>query len=147
MTNPTTFNSSKVLEEIRAKEKELQDLDNAYNKAVFELQELKRINAANITIPWKESIKTCLIDEKVQSTYFLKTPAFIANCVAWTYGVEVTRDIKNKVATTLSIMFNNGEIGRIQHKGKTYYGEAAFFKTDMVTLKREFADWVEDLMQ
>ena len=145
MVTPTTFNSAKILEEIRLKEQEYNELNTNLNRVAFELQELKRLNAANITIRWKEAVKQCIFQESVQPMYFLKTPAFISNCVAWTYGVDVTRDIKNKVATTLSIMFTNKELGRIQHNGKTYYGETKFFKPDLVTLKREFKEWVEDL--
>jgi hypothetical protein len=146
MNNPTTFNGTEILKDIREKETLLKELGEKYRSTEFEIQELKRLNAANITIQWKESIKNCLEQEASQSSYFLKTPAFISNCVAWTYGVELTRDIKNKIATTLSFMFNQGAIGRIQHNGKTFYGMPKFFKTDLVTLKRDYADWIEDLI-
>lgn len=147
MKSPTTFNGTKILEEIREKQSQVQELEEKLNSTIFELQELQRINAANITIHWKESIKNCLEAESHQTSYFLKTPAFVSNCVAWDHGVPLTRDIKNKIATTLSIMFNQGLIGRIQHNGKTYYGILKYFKSDLITLKREYADWVEDLLQ
>lgn len=147
MNAPTTFNGTKIIEEIRAKEVEIQILEDKLQSTLFKLQELKRINAANITIQWKESIKKCLEIESTETGYFLKTPSFISNCVAWTHGVELTRDIKNKIATTLSIMFNQGFIGRIQHNGKTYYGISKYFKSDLTTLKRDYIDWVKDLIQ
>lgn len=145
MLNPSTFNATEILKEIRDKEMLLQELDEKYRAAQFELQELKRINAANITIQWKESIKNCLESEPEEPGYFLRTPAFISNCVAWTYGVEITRDIKNKIATTLSLMFNQGLIGRVNHNGKTYYGLSKYFKNDLTTLKKEYSTWVESL--
>lgn len=147
MTNPTVFNATKILQEIREKEDKLTNLQDEMNKTSFELQELKRINSSNINIRWKEAVKQCIHDEKVNSSYFIKTPTFISNCIAWTYGIEVTRTVKNNVASTLSLMFTNGEVGRIQQNGKTYYGETRFFKPDMVTLKKEYSDWVEDLVQ
>lgn len=146
MFNPTTFNSTEILKEIREKESLINELTEKFHATKFELGELKRINAANTTIQWKESIKNCLTDESIQSSYFLKTPAFISNCVSWTYGVELTRDIKNKIATTLSVMFNQGLIGRVSHNGKTYYGLDKFFEKDMTTLKKKYAEWVEDLI-
>ncbi len=41
-------------------------------------------------------------------------------------------------------MFNQKQLGRIQHDGKTYYGKPQFFKNNMVTLKPEYSNWVED---
>ncbi len=146
MGYPTSVNTAKILEDIRAKESLIERLDEELRTAQYDLQELKRINAANTTIQWKESIKNCLEIEAEQTSYFLKTPAFISECVAWTHGVELTRDIKNKIATTLSVMFNQKLIGRIQHNSKTYYGLSKYFKTDLITLKREYTDWVEDLI-
>lgn len=146
MSNPTTFNAAEILKEIRKKEDELQNLDEQYRAVLFELQKLRRVNAANITIQWKESIKNCLGSEPEEPGYFLRTPAFISNCVAWEHGVEITRDIKNKIATTLSLMFNQGLVGRIQHNNKTYYGLPKYFKNDLTTLKKEYSSWVESLM-
>ena len=145
MANPTTFNSTEILKEIRAKEDLLVELQVQYNNTEFRLKELRRINAANITIQWKESIKNCLDYSLDNPNYFLRTPAFISDCVAWTYGVELTRDIKNKIATTLSIMFNQGLIGRIKHNGKTFYGNSKFFESDMETLKKKYIEWVDKL--
>src|ERR1035438_3294019 len=119
MSNPTTFNKTEILKEIREKEDQLQRLLAEYNNTEYKLKELRRINAANTTIQWKESIKNCLDYslENENKNYFLRTPAFVATCVAYKYGVELTRDIKNKISTTLSIMFHQSAIGRMQHNG------------------------------
>jgi hypothetical protein len=112
-----------------------------------ELQHLQKQVAQNTTFQWKHSITWCLDVDSKNPSYFLKTPAFVSKCVTYKYGVQNTRDIKNKIATTLSLMFNQKQLGRIQHKGKTYYGKPHFFKNDMVTLKPEYRNWIEDLLQ
>lgn len=145
MSSPIAFNASKMLEDIRKKEALIEELEDKLHTATFELQELQRVNAANITIQWKESIKKCLEIEVDEKPFFLKTPAFISGCVAWSYGVPLTRDIKNKVATTLSVMFNQKLIGRIQYSSKTYYGNAHYFKNDLETLKKDYVEWINEL--
>lgn len=151
MNSPTTFNGTKTLKEIREKEALVKELTEKLSSANFDLQELRKLNAANITIQWKESINICVELDADSPGYFLKTPAFISNCVAWNYGVEVTRDIKNKVATNLSQMYNQKLIGRIDHNGKTYYGDKKFFEPDkkgaLIILKDKYKGWVKDLIQ
>lgn len=148
MANPTVFNAKESIKEVHEKEKEINDLEKRLSALIYDVQEMRKNNAANISIPWKDSIKDCLYTEKGAPdypNYFLKTPAFISNCVAWTYGVELTRDIKNKIASTLSFMFKEGAVGRIQHNGKTYYGLPQFFKDDLVTIKKEFQNKIAEL--
>lgn len=150
MNSPTTFNGTKTLKEIREKEALAKELTEKLSSVNFDLQELRKLNAANITIQWKESINVCVELDADNPGYFLKTPAFISNCVAWNHGVEVTRDIKNKVATNLSQMFNQKLIGRIDHNGKTYYGDKKFFKPNkekLTVLNKEYVSWIEDLIQ
>ncbi len=137
--------STDILSEINAKEQEVKELEANLAKTKFELQELKRINAANVTIGWKESIKWCLNVDAENPFYFVKTPAFVAKCIASKHGVEITRDIKNKISTTLSIMFNQGLIGKINHNGKSFYGIAELFKKDLITLKPDYAKVVDEL--
>jgi hypothetical protein len=145
MISPITFNANKILEEIRTKEDLIYDLNEKLSAAKYELEELQKINAANITIQWKESIKKCLLSDNDEKYCFLQTPAYVSNCVAWTHGVNLTRDIKNKVSTTLSIMFNQSLLGKIQHNGKTYYGNPKYFKSDLITLKEKYVEWIREL--
>ena len=147
MDNAITFNRSESLKKTFEKQLLVEQLKEQLSQAEYDLQELKKANAANISIQWKESIRWCLESSSNDSSYFIKTPSFISDCVVWKHGVEVTKDIKNKIATTLSLMFNQGEIGRIQKNGKTYYGLAKFFKKDMISLKAEYVDWFNDLLQ
>lgn len=136
-----------IISDIRKKERTIEFMEKEVAKMKFELQQLKQLNANTVSIQWKGSSQWCLEVDAHNPSYFLKTPAFVAKCIAWKHAVEVTRDIKNKIATTLSTMFNQGLIGRIQHNGKTYYGIPKFFKGDMTTLKREYQNWLEDLTQ
>lgn len=134
-----------ILSEIKSKEEQVKELEAILAKTKFELQELKRINAGNVTIGWKESIKWCLSVDIDNSYFFVKTPAFVAKCIASKHGVEVTRDIKNKISTTLSIMHNQSLIGRVQHNGKSFYGMPELFKKDLVTLRPENIKIVDEL--
>jgi hypothetical protein len=137
-----------ILTEINKKEESIKALEDQLSRQRFELQELKRKNAANTTIRWKESIRWCLEVDSDNAFFFIKNPAFVAKCIASKHGVEITRDIKNKISTTLSTMFNAGEIGRVQYKGNTYYGLTKFFEGETLeSLKTKYVDRLEDLRQ
>lgn len=116
-------------------------------KCQTDLLLLKKKNAETIVIRWKESVKWCLETDATNPYYFIKTPLFVAMCIAKKHGVEITRDIKNKISTTLSIMFNQKEIGRTQHNGASYYGLPEFFKKDLMELKDEYQDKIDLLRQ
>lgn len=148
MYNPTIYNFPDAIKAIHAKEEEISALQKMLAQKTFELQEMKRRNAATITIQWKESIFSCLeVDENTPEffNYFLKTPAFISDCVAWNCGVDTTRDLKNKIASTLSFMFSKGQVGRIQQNGKTYYGLPKYFNKDLVSIKPIYMKHLVDL--
>lgn len=137
-----------LLSQIQDKESMIRELESQLAKSKFELQELKRQNAEVTTIHWKDSIRWCLEVDASNPLYFIKTPAFVAKCIAQKHGVEITRDIKNKISTTLSIMFNAKEIGRIQHQSKTFYGLSKFFEGENLDeLKAEYKDKIDKLRQ
>lgn len=136
-----------LLTKILAKEQEIIELTNKLADAKYELVKMKQENAENIVIRWKESINWCITVDSDNPYYFIKTPAFISKCIAAKHGVEITRDIKNKIATNLSQMFNQGLIGRIQHGGASYYGLTKFFKNDLVTLKKEYETFLDRLKE
>lgn len=135
------------LKDIKEKEELIAKSESELAKQKFELQELKRLNASTITIQWKESVKWCLSVDQGNLKYFIKTPAFVAKCIAQKHGVDVTRDIKNKIATTLSAMFNAKLIGRISYEGKTYYGLPEIFEKDLTTLKAVYSNYLSQLRQ
>lgn len=78
-------------------------------------------------LKWREEIRHCLKNRKE-----LLSSAEISNCVCIRHDTEPNRNIKLKVGTTLSMMFNEGEIGRYIPDGlKDYrYGLGEFFNKD-----------------
>lgn len=148
MPNPAYFNSAEAIKNVHDKETEIYELEKKLNNLINEVQVLKKKNAESISIPLKQSVLDCLEIEKDRQDfpqYFLKTPTFISNCVAWCYAVDVNTDIKNKIASTLSFMFKEGIVGRIKHNNKTYYGLAKFFEKDLVTVKKKYQNNVAQL--
>lgn len=142
------YDPAQAITKIREQETSVRDLEARLSAAKFTLQELIRINTENTNIPLKESAVWCLTVDSENPSYFLKTPVFVSKCIAYKHGVELTRDIKNKIASTLSLMYSQGEVGRIAINGKNYYGLAKFFKAgNMTELKNEFKPWTEDLRQ
>jgi hypothetical protein len=126
---------------------QISNLEKELSQHESELNYLKKKNAETIVIRWKESIKWCLEVDADNPYYFIKKPLFVSKCIAKKHGVEITTDIKNKISTTLSIMFNQGLIGRIQYNGASYYGLPKFFKKNLTELKEEYKDKLEMLRQ
>lgn len=137
-----------VLTKIKDREKVIIDYRNKIAQYEFEVQQLKRFNAENTIIRWKDSIKWCLEVDKENPFYFIKNTAYVAKCIANKHGVEITRDIKNKISTTLSVMYNQKEIGRIQYNGNTFYGLPEFFEAENLdVLKKEYQAGLDNLRQ
>lgn len=136
-----------LLDQIMEKEKLISELENQLSKEKYELIRMKEQNAQDVVIRWKESINWCITVDSENPYYFIKTPTYISKCIASKHGVEVTRDIKNKIATNLSQMFKQKLIGRIQHGGASYYGLTKFFKNDRITLKKEYEPLLEKVKE
>ena len=51
--------------------------------------------------------------------------------------------MKNNIATTLSMLFRDSKIGRIDINGKNYYGLAQYFNADLETVKSKYQSYVE----
>lgn len=136
-----------LLTKIKEKEKAIKTLEQELAQHRFQLQEMRRVNAESVTIKWKESIKWRLSVDAGSPYFFIKTPAFVSKCIAQKHGIEITRDIKNKIATTLSIMHNQKLIGRIHYNGSSFYGLPDFFNEDLITLKEEYKERLNTLRQ
>lgn len=145
----TELDRPERLERIKAQETKINGLQATIEAAKFELQEMKRINAIGLNIQWQDSVKWCMELNTDVPAYFIKTPAFFSECIAIKHGVEITRDMKNKISTTLSVMFNKGLAGRIEKGTQTYYGSPTFFKKDkegrLTELKSMYKEWSNKL--
>ena len=116
------------------------------NNTPFEITEL---NMQLANIKWRAEIRMCItpLDPK---KFYLATSSEISSCIAINNNIQViTRDIKSKISSTLSLMFKEREVGRYGgENGKDYqYGISNFFESDMVTLKKEYVKRLPELDQ
>src|SRR5258708_7097630 len=139
--NSLEFNPSMMLSYYESKIAEteivLYDLKSKYsflkkklkNNTPFEITEL---NMRLANIKWRDEIRRCITPEN-DNDFYLATSSQISSCLCSYNDVEViTREIKSKISSTLSLMFGEGEIGRMGGKnGRDYlYGVAKFFEDD-----------------
>jgi len=98
----------------------------------------------NTVIKWRKEIRDCLENR----SSILSTSAEIADCVAERNGLVADRNIKVKISTTLSLMFKEGEIGRLPFDGETdfKYGDKKYFLEEserkFTILRIEYSDLV-----
>jgi hypothetical protein len=122
------------------------DIKEGISTKETELAKLKaelliaKVSLPVIPIKWRESVRWCIEIDSKNPSYFLKSSQSVYNCVAFKHNIEaITPDIKNKIATTLSMLFNEGkEIGRLTLNGIHYYGMKEFFKDNLIELKDEY---------
>lgn len=118
-------------------------------KAALDLLRKKESDGANIK--WRESIIWCLKVDLNKPRFYVKTPVYISACISKKHQIEINKDVKNKIATTLSTMFNRRLIGKMEKDGKSYYGILEIFEKDSegnyTILKSKYSAWAENLMQ
>ena len=91
------------------------------------LKVLQEEPAKSPGIRWREEIRDCLDKHDTPLT-----SAGVSECVAIRNDVEVDKHIKLKISTTLSMLFNEKEIGRYIPNGERdyYYGSKRLFIKD-----------------
>lgn len=92
----------------------------------------REISVAN-PIKLVYEIKKCLVDENNKAIPVLMSS--IVRSVESKMGIEVGREVKNKLVSTLSRMYKNGEIGKAEYDGYIYYGLPELFEENKKTLK------------
>ncbi len=129
------------------------DLTSLINEKTSELNRLqgelfvakKELPTPNIK--WRDSVKWCLEIDSENPRYFLKSTVGVYNCIAFKHGIDITADIRNKIATTLSQLFMEKIlIGRYMHGNTLYYGMAKFFKENLTDLKDEYIEQLDKLI-
>jgi hypothetical protein len=128
--DPVAKEIDAINNEISEKQRELYNLQDKLNRFKTERGDIK--------IPWRQSALWCLDVDKNNPHYFLKSASGVYKCVAYKNKVDITPDMKNKVAVTLAALYNADKIGRIYHCGNHYYGLLEFFKDGKDELKEEY---------
>ncbi|TCD13948.1 hypothetical protein EZ456_24870 [Pedobacter psychrodurus] len=77
---------------------------------------------SSINLKWREEVRHCLNKRKS-----ILSSNEISECVCIRHNVEPDRNIKLKIATTLSKMFDEGEIGRSGNNRDYKYGLKELF--------------------
>ena len=150
--SPAVEEATKKYLETDETAKKIADLSDAIKEkelAIYELENklsLAKKTRPDVTIKWRDSVKWCLEIDSKNFRYFLKSAAGVYKCIAFKHKVDITPDIRNKIATTLSLMFKEGTIGRILHNNTHYYGLKEFFNDDLTDLKDEFKKDIERLI-
>lgn len=97
------------------------------------VERLRKEIALASPIKWVYVIKRCMIGENDTSR-----PATVSDIISYIehkMKIEAGRDVKNKVVSTLSRMYNNEEICKGEYDGIIYYGYPELFEDDKKTLK------------
>lgn len=123
---------------------EIKMLENEYAENEKKQRFLKTeidFKKSKLNISYQPLVMQCLA---VGQDYFaLKTPIQVSNCVSLSFEIETSREMKNVIATTLSNLFHDKRVGKIQINGKSYYGLPEYFNSDMVTVKAKYKSYVE----
>lgn len=124
------------------------DVEEYQHKIDFLNLELEDIQEKRpvVSIKWRDSIKWCLEIDSGNWRYFLKTTAGVYKCIAYKNRIELTPDIKNKIAITLSLLYKDKVIGRIMYNGSYLYGLPKFFNDDLTELKEEYKSGLDKLI-
>jgi len=132
--------------------KEIEEINRTIETKASEIAELEgklnrfKTERAALPIKWRHSTLWCLAVDEKNRRYFLKTTPGVYKCVAFKNQIDVTPDMKNKVAVTLANLFKDGKIGRIYHNGTYYYGLRKFFTEDLTQLKDEYLSDLDKLV-
>jgi len=115
---------------------------------VFLEDELRQVKEErpNVSIKWRESIRWCLEVDSENWRYFLKNTSAVYKCIVYKHKVDLTADIKNKIAVTLSALYKEKIIGRIEYNGMHLYGLTKFFNDDLTDLKEEHKSGLDKLL-
>lgn len=90
-------------------------------KATFLRRKIKDNNLGDINayslsltnIIWRNEIRNWFKVSNAKHQFYLATTNEIVSCLAYRKGLKINRDIKVKISTSLSSMFQEGKIGRV----------------------------------
>jgi len=145
----------KAAEDIMLNDAGARQIDELSKQKEIKISELEEIDyqlnkiksKRKVDIRWRDSVKWCLEVDSRNPSYFLKNAAGVYNCIAFKHKIDITPDMKNKIATTLSSLFKEKTIGRIMHDGSFHYGISQFFNDELNEIKEEYKINLSNLKQ
>ena len=141
--NSDILQSPNLIPEIRKRKEELSKIEIERHRILTELNILTAHHESQIKIHWREEIRRCL-KNRIGNSVLINSNA-VAQCVAYRNELTINRNIKLKIATTLSMMYREGEIGRTEKEKDSdyFYGNKELFQKDLKTLKKDVLKNVE----
>lgn len=125
-------------EQILEVERELQSATLTVDLLKAKLKVLKHQQSMQLGIKWVDEIKKVLL--RGDSSFRVVSIGVILFNIQVSYGIKPDRNIKNKIATTLSRLYNEGKICKSEYGGYTVYGYPEAFEADGLTIKEEYID-------
>lgn len=110
------------------------ELEIATWKAKLKLLQSKQ--SAALGIKWVDEIRRTL--QSPDGSKRAITIEHILFNIQTKYKVTPDRYIKNKIGTTLSRLYKDGEIMKTEYQNKIVYGYPEIFKADGMTIKEEY---------
>lgn len=137
--------------QIRELEQKIEEVKKTERYLAADLQSLKEQRKNNIKIPLRPSALWCIEIDADNPRFFLKSVEGVSKCISYKHSIEIDTPLRNKIATTLSWLFNNKMIGRYSINGVSYYGLLRFFGKDdkglYTELKQEYLKDIEVLVK
>jgi hypothetical protein len=122
--------SDENIKQIRQLEQQIEEVKKKERHLSADLASLKEERQKNIKIPLRPSAMWCIEIDADNPKFFLKSVEGVSKCIGYKHSIEIDTPMRNKIATTLSWLFNNKLLGRFSINGISYYGLIEFFIKD-----------------
>ncbi len=135
MENQMDENS--LVNQIKETEAKILNVEQELALLKVELEHLRQKHADSIVIPWGDEIKKCMrgFDGQLIFTSYEVVLGYFET----RYDIIASRKVKNSIITTLSEMFQDGVIGRLESNNIHYYGlRELFADSDSTIVKNDF---------
>lgn len=134
-TYESTLKHTPEVSKIKALETQAAEMELAASRLRSDAQYLKEVQTKNAVIKIREEVRRCLSFEN--ENIYLKSSTAVSDCIAATNGIIVTRELRSKITSTLSLMYREGEIDKLDNGGvQAYYGLKKYFNKGKI--KKEF---------
>lgn len=131
-----------LIAQIKEKEDTIQTIELDLARLKEELDFLRQTHADSVNIKWRDEIRSSLKGPEEQAIF--TSYDVIVNSIETKYHLKASRKIKNSIITTLSLMFKERSIGRVEVNSIYYYGfNELFTDNDLTVVKEEYSQLFE----
>lgn len=116
--------------QIEACEESIHELEKSLRHKKADLVALAEKRRKELKLSHRDNSVWCLEIDQDNPYYFLKTSKGVAFCTAYKNSIVADADLKSKIASALSWLYLNEQVGRIDYNGTRYYGVTKHFTKD-----------------